>query len=42
MTSREALTIVAAKDGILTSKISDAQTWSQLKNANQDIKQLCS
>ncbi|HHT67019.1 MAG TPA: hypothetical protein GX010_02195 [Erysipelotrichaceae bacterium] len=42
MTSREALTIVASKDGILTKKISEAQTWSQLKNANPDIKQLCS
>lgn len=39
--SREALTIIAAHDGILTSSISDAKTWSQLKDANPEVKQLC-
>lgn len=41
LTSREALTIIAANDGILTTKISTAKTWSQLKEANEDVAKLC-
>lgn len=40
--SREALTIIAANDGILTQKISSAKTWSTLKSENEDIAKLCS
>lgn len=41
MTSREALTIIASNDGILTSKISEAKTWNQIKNENPTVKELC-
>lgn len=41
MQSREALTIIASNDGILTKSISSAKTWSQLKDANPSVKELC-
>lgn len=41
MTSREALTIIASNDGILTISISKAKTWNQIKNENPSVKELC-
>ncbi len=42
MNSQEGLAIIESKDGILTTKISDAKSWEEIKNSNKDFKELCS
>lgn len=41
LTSREAMTIIASNDGILTTSITAAKTWSQVKSENPKVKELC-
>jgi phosphate transport system substrate-binding protein len=41
LTSQEALTIVQANHGILTTSIASAPTWASIKAANADVAKLC-
>lgn len=40
--SREALTIIASNDGILTKSLSSAKTWREIKSENPEVNELCS
>ncbi len=42
MNSKEGLSIIKSKDGILTKNVNDAKSWDEIKNSNKDFKELCS